>query len=171
MFYQPTAGYPDDKMFIGRWLVLVIDVGTAMTYKILRPNGGYVCRSTVCAWTPLEEANVSLLAESMSFMTQLTDSIGPAANPQDFPYRYLTPDFEYYADGMEDGLEGTPDEIPAVPVPTSELGDKYGSVSLSLPHGSVMAQGRVVKHYCDNDGNVVGRANENPILDTREYCT
>ena len=32
-----------------------------------------------------------------------------------------------------------------------------------------MAQGRVVKRLRDNDGNPVGRANDNPILDTREY--
>ena len=35
MFFQPTAGYPDDKMFISRWFGPAIDVGTAMTYKIL----------------------------------------------------------------------------------------------------------------------------------------
>ena len=32
-----------------------------------------------------------------------------------------------------------------------------------------MAQGRVVKHLRDNDGNPVGRANDNPILDTCDY--
>ena len=32
-----------------------------------------------------------------------------------------------------------------------------------------MAQGRVVKRTRDNDGNVIGRANMNPILDTRKY--
>ena len=32
-----------------------------------------------------------------------------------------------------------------------------------------MTQCRVVKRTCDNDGNVIGRANKNSILDTREY--
>ena len=32
-----------------------------------------------------------------------------------------------------------------------------------------MAQGRVTKRLRNNDGNPVGRANANPILDTREY--
>jgi hypothetical protein len=32
-----------------------------------------------------------------------------------------------------------------------------------------MAQGRVTKRLRDIDGNPVGRANENPILDTREH--
>ena len=72
-------------------------------------------------------------------MTQLTDSSGPAADPEDFPYNDLTPEFEYYADGVEDGFEGTPDEIPAVPVPTPEVGDNYVGVFLSLPRGSAMA--------------------------------
>ncbi len=31
-------------------------------------------------------------------MAQLTDYIGPAANPEDFLYTYLTLEFEYYAD-------------------------------------------------------------------------
>ena len=42
MFFQPKEIYPDDTMFIGRWIGPEIDFGTAMTYKILRPDGGYV---------------------------------------------------------------------------------------------------------------------------------
>ena len=64
-----------------------------MTYTILHPNSRYICRSTVRAWTPLEEANASLLAVRASFMTQLNDVIGTAADPEDFPYRDLTPEF------------------------------------------------------------------------------
>ena len=67
MFFQPTAEYPDDKMCIGCWIRPAIDVVTVMTYNILCLNGGYMCRSTVCAWTPLEEAIVSLLVERVSF--------------------------------------------------------------------------------------------------------
>ena len=42
-------------------------------------------------------------------------------------------------------------------------------MSLSLPRCSAMAQGRVIKRARNNVGNVIGRANENPSLDTREY--
>ena len=51
-------------MFIGRWLGPAIYVSTAMTYNILRPDGGYVCRSTVRTWTSNEEANPVRMAES-----------------------------------------------------------------------------------------------------------
>ena len=80
-----------------------------------------------------------MLAERASCTTQLNDAIGPAADPEDFMYRDLTPEFKHYADGVEDGFEGTPDEIPPVPILTPELGDNYVGVSLTLPRGSAMA--------------------------------
>ena len=43
MYYQTKEGYPDDKMTIGRYLGPSIDVGNAMTYKILLQDGNYVC--------------------------------------------------------------------------------------------------------------------------------
>ena len=89
-------------MFIGRWLGPEIDVGTVMTYKILRPDGGYVCRSTLRSWTCKEEANPFRMAKSVSFMKQLNSCIGHAAKFSDFPLNDLTPEFEYYADGIED---------------------------------------------------------------------
>ena len=51
MFFQPKETYPDNKMLIGRWLGPAIYGGTVMTYKTLRPDDGYVCRSTVRYWT------------------------------------------------------------------------------------------------------------------------
>ena len=34
MFFQMKETYPEDKMFVGRWLGPEIDVGTAMTYNM-----------------------------------------------------------------------------------------------------------------------------------------
>ena len=38
-----------------------------------------------------------------------------------------------------------------------------------LPCGGTLARGRVTEHKRDHKGNVIGRSNANPILDTREY--
>jgi hypothetical protein len=38
-----------------------------------------------------------------------------------------------------------------------------------LPKGGVMVKGHVTAHKRDWDGSPVGRANDNPILDTRSY--
>ena len=60
MYYEPTECYPNGKPQIGRWLGPAPDVGTAMTYKILKSNGWMVHRGTVRAWTPKEVANPAL---------------------------------------------------------------------------------------------------------------
>ena len=146
-----------------------MDVGTVMTYKILRPDGGYVCRSTVRAWSPKEEANPIRMAERVSFMEQLNSCIGSAAKMSDFPLSDLTSEFEYYADGIKYGFYGAPDEIKEAPPPTPEALYNYVGSRLQLPRGQGLAQGRVLKRARDNDENVIGRANENRILDTREY--
>ena len=44
------------------------------------------------------------MAERASFMKQLNSCIGHAAKLSDFPLNDLTPDFEYYSDGIEYGL-------------------------------------------------------------------
>ena len=85
MLFQPKETYPDDKMFIGRWLGPEIDVGTDMTYNILRPDVGYVCRLTMRSWTSNEEANPVRMSERVYFMKKLNSCIGHAAKLSDYP--------------------------------------------------------------------------------------
>ena len=99
-------------------------------------------------------------------MTQVVDNLGSECVVEDFDPNDVTPDFDYYEDDDVDGFEGTPDEI--LP-PTPEAGDNYVGARLRLPCGDREAMGRVAKRARDNDGNPIGRANQNPILDTREY--
>ena len=115
MFVQPKKTCPDDKRFIVILLGPAIDVGTAITYNILSPDSGYVCLSTVRSWTSKEEANPVRMAERVSFMNKLNSCIRHAAKFSDFPFNDLTPQFEYYADGIKDVFEGTPDETKEVP--------------------------------------------------------
>ena len=102
-------------------------------------------------------------------MKQLDSCIGHAAKLSDFPLNELTPEFEYCADGIEDGFEGNPDDIKEAPPPTPEVSDNYVGSRLQLPSGQSLARGRVLKRARDNDDNFIGRANKNPILDTRGY--
>ena len=101
-------------------------------------------------------------------MARLKDNLGCPAKEVDFPLEDLTPEYSYCPDDEEDGFTGCPDELDPVEVPTPKASDNYMGVSISLPRGKGMAQGRVTKRARDNDGNVVGRAHANPILDTRK---
>jgi hypothetical protein len=54
-------------------------------------------------------------------------------------------------------------------VPTPEVGDQYLGASVLLPRGSSSARGKVKSRKRNSDGNLVGRADPNPIKDTRTY--
>ena len=75
------------------------------------------------------------MAERVSFMKQLNSCIGHAAKLSDFPLNDLTPEFDYYADEVEDVFEETPDEIQDAPPPTPEASDNYVGTRLQLPCG------------------------------------
>ncbi len=83
--------------------------------------------------------------------------------PQDFPAEDLTPDPTSYDDTATADPEYGGAEV------TPETGDNYLSAELMLPKGGVLVKGRVTARKRDRDGNPLGRANDNPILDTRSY--
>ena len=47
MFRDNIPSYPDDKLILGRYLGPTLDTGSALTAKILKDNGQFVCRSTL----------------------------------------------------------------------------------------------------------------------------
>ena len=50
-----------------------------------------------------------------------------------------------------------------------EAGDNYVSAYVMLPHGGTLSMGRVIERKRYADGKPVGRANNNSILDSRDY--
>ena len=67
------------------------------------------------------------------------------------------------------------DEDPDMPtgldreVPTPEVNENYVNALVMLPIGNRYARGKVVELKIDANGNAIGRGNDNPILDIREY--
>ncbi len=47
MFRDNVSAYPINKMTLGRYLGPAMDTGSALTFKILKANGQFVCRTTV----------------------------------------------------------------------------------------------------------------------------
>ena len=84
MYYDPKESYPNCKARIGRYLGPAIDVGSALTHNILLPHGDYLCRTSVRAWTPKEEAQPEMLEARKSCMTRVHDALGPACEVGDF---------------------------------------------------------------------------------------
>ena len=55
-------------------------------------------------------------------------------------------------------------------VPTSEVNENYVNSSVMFPIGNTYARGKFIGLRIDASGNSVVRRNDNPILDTQEYC-
>jgi len=62
-------------------------------------------------------------------------------------------------------------EADKIPQPTPDSFDSYVNMELSLPRGqdNTMEFAHVLKRKKDNDGNPIGIANDNFILDSRVY--
>ncbi len=123
----------------------------------------FVCRSTLQHLTD-EELDSSVHKDMRcKFDESIKHHLGPAALPQDFPAKDLTPDLTYYDD--TDAMDPEYGDAEVMP----EIGDNYLSAEVVLPKGGVMVKGHVTARKRDQDGNPVGHANDNPILDTRSY--
>ena len=165
MFLDNTSLYPEDKRTLGRYLGPALDIGSSMCYKILKADGNFACRTTVRPLTLKELADPSHIKLREDFNTHIADRLGAAPTKTDFDPSDLTPECVYYEDDDSPFQEGSPDEI----LPTPEGSDNYVNVEIMLPRGDEMAMGRVTKRARDPDGNAMGTAHANPILDTRQY--
>jgi len=81
----------------------------------------------------------------------------------DFTAEDLTPEYLTYHD--DNDLDPDHGNLKVTP----EMGDNYHSADISIPRGGSMAKGRVKSCKRDAEGNPIGRADANPILNTREY--
>ena len=84
---------------------------------------------------------------------------------KDFDTSDLTPECVYYEDPYSTIHKGPPDEV----LLTLESRDNCVNIEIMLPRGDEMSMGQVTKRACDIDGNPLGTANDNPILDTCQY--
>ena len=164
MFRDNTPTYPDPKLILGRYLGPATDVGSALTAKILKANGQFVCRSTLRHLTDDELQCPVHNDLRKAFDRSIDTTLGPAATTQDFPAEDITPDYDAFD---ADILDFDPDQGDIEVTP--EYGDTYVGAEILLPQGGTLAKGRVTGRKRDVDGNPIGTAHENPILDTHDY--
>ncbi len=102
------------------------------------------------------------------FDDSIAERLGPTAQDTDFPAEDLTPKYELFGDVGDANFDLDPahEDVKVTP----EAGGNMLASTL-FPKGGTMTRGRVTAQKRDTDGNPKGRANFNPILDTREYYT
>ena len=78
------------------------------------------------------------------------------------------PDHDIYKYDTTDGAcsKSPPEELDPTP---DAAPDHYLNASVVLPRGDKFSRGKVIGCKRDNEDNLIGRANEKKILDTRRY--
>ena len=84
MFRDEPIQFPNDNPVLGRYLEPAINVGSAMTAKIMKLNGEVVYFSTYSPLTNAERVNLAHIAMRKDFNESITKKYGRDASPDDF---------------------------------------------------------------------------------------
>ena len=166
-FRDATVPYPQDKEVLGRDLGPAIDIGPAMTRKILKANGEVVYRSTVRALNSDELVSLEETREREEFDKAINAKLGEGFSYEDLRNsddpELITPSFETYEDTVDGEVKALPD------IDDVDTLDRYVGAEVLLPSGDSNQTGTVIGRKREHDGSIKGTANSNPILDTRTY--
>jgi hypothetical protein len=172
-FRDTTAKFPVSKIQLVRDLGAAIDIGPDMMRKILKQHGSFMYRSPVRPLTQDEIQSPTERQEREKFDIAIEDKFGPAMNKDDFQNDpdyadFVTPTYDCY-----EYDEVSPSKMPYIDDIKEEHDvdtyDQYVGAHARVPIGDYIPYGKVVRRKRDLDGDVMGRANDNSMLDTRTY--
>ena len=178
-YIDPVENGVDPRRKLGRWIGVAEHFGAPMCYFVLPKSGRPIARSSVFHVTKedmLSLATQTALAEFDAEINRLIgDKVGDAdaAIGADDPLRLAgIPDDVFDVDDDDptsepaDGEERMPEADEEY---SPEAFDKYLTACVLLDRGGEAQLGVVKKRRKGVDGNPIGRSNNNPLLDTREY--
>ena len=188
-YWDTPQDYPHEKKQLGRWLGVAHRVGQAMVFYVTNNKGMVIARSTVSPLEP-DEYDVDEIKGRMDDLDMtIKTSIGDyrnAANEstimQDIDEDDIEQQLTYCFNLDSDDLNDTEakahsdkhrpdiDDAPTNDV-ESEAFDKFLGVYVELPgdDGESKVLARVKNRKRDHDGGLIGRTDDNPILNTAVY--
>ena len=169
-FRDTSIPFPEDNMVLGRDLGPAIDIGPAMSRKILKQNGQTVVRSTVRSLTDDERKDENEKAKRKAFDANVHKVLGDSFKYKDFQddpdmSEIDTPTYETYEDDDDGAIPPVPDIDDVDP----DTHDRYVGAEVELSIGDKVMSGKVRNRKREVDGTLKGTAHSNPILDTRTY--
>jgi len=180
--------YVSKEPSLGRWLGPAEDsVGSAMTSKILMKNCHTYTTATLRSLTDEEWDSNEWRQQRKLFDKEITRRLGQPMVEEDvvnIDPDAVTPVDRHYADDDEGTHKHYPDADDIHrPLPddsavddnivedgeTPGYADHYIGATVDITHMGEMRTARVRERTRDDDGRMIGEANDNPILDTRSY--
>ena len=161
---------------LGRWLGPSHDVGMAMCSKILTKKATVVCRTSVFPLSVEDENSDLVSAQKVEFESALKLKLKDRADGVEFDddvddAEDETPEYERYEpnEHAEDTAKYIVPELAEADDFDHDAFDKYVTAQVVFPKGDSLLYGKVARRKRDGDGNLIGRANRNPVLDTSIY--
>jgi hypothetical protein len=160
-----------ERKKLGRYLGPFFNEGDAMSAKILTEKSTRVNRTSVFRVTAEEARSEQFKKLTADFETSLKDRLKNGYTPleedeHDFPWEQ-SPTEEAY-EPIQPNEEALP-ELEEADELQHEAFDRYITARVCVPQGDAMSYGTVVRRKRDRDGELLGRSNANPILDTSLY--
>ena len=147
-----------------------------MTFWILPKSCRVIARSSVQAVSEddlaLIETQTELAELDLAIDAKIGDKVTDKNLPPDVPNPTPAVGDEDIFDGDagEDIDPADPDATrPEADDYTPEALDEYLATDVILPHGGEAQRATVLRRKRNQDGDPIGKRNQNPILDTREY--
>ena len=157
---------------LGKWCGPSINCGDAMSAWILTDKGRFVHRTSVFPIKEEEWSTDAFKQRVADFEAKLKERLKEGYNPlepsPDDDEDVETPTHEPY-DPMDSQDEPALPELAEADDIQQEAFDCYISARVRVPRGDDWAYGTVKRRKRDADGNLVGNANKNPLLDTSIY--
>ena len=179
VWYKDNAGLGDNC--IGRWLGVAHRVGNLMSYWILTEAGRVIARTTVQRVTNLELSTVEVQQRCQHYDERVTQVLNDENHVIPHDNDIVLQDWnDYPVDEDPDFVEEFQHVISDQSIPEQDdnftpdvFDDTYLHMEIALPRGGGDQEdtqfAKVVKRLRDKEGRPIGTANENPMLDTREY--
>jgi hypothetical protein len=162
-YYDQDAQFPHERRKLGKWLGVAHRVGQALCFYILPASGRPIVRSTVQALTQDELNEESIQAQINDFDCKIEETI-KSVPAQEIPQELEDQDYEDLNEPMEPEAEK-----PEADAFTPEMYDTLISAEVLLPKGDILVPAKVTGRKRNENGDPVGTAHTNPILDTRVY--
>jgi len=160
-YYDQDAPLPSERRKLGKWIGVGHHVGQALCYYILPANGIPIVRSTVQPLTDEESRAETIKEQIRELNRQIVEKIG-AVNLEDVPLE-LWDEYDVFEPVEPEAC------MPEIDDYSTDAYDALISAELLLPKGDVLMPAKVVARKRDKDGNPIGTAHPNPIVDTRVY--
>ena len=179
IWYKDNAGVGDNSY--GSWLGVSHRVGNLMSYWILTIAGRVVSRTTVPRITNLEQGTNEVKERMKEYSEQIKALMNNENHIIHGDGEKQLQDWDDYTDDHDDAFrEEYNSAISDETIPEADtdftpdvFDDTYLNKEIAIARGAGDSEdvqyGRVIKRSRDAEGRPIGTANDNPLLDTREY--